>query len=863
MSDLLQSVYDVRGKIFDAVQGGQIDRRIFDLLISKGLATSDEAPLWDYKGALPVRPEVKNEGLKAQYDVKCAEIVKDCVAFYNSYGGFLIAGVHDKTRKIVGFAADYDSADLNLKISAATGVSIETIYRKIDVSDIVPGMTIGLLLIPRRPSNANPAQFKKDAPKLPGVSPKPAYSAQTFYLRERDRCRPAESPEDFEFLYGPRTLAYQDERASWLDNNLPPRDTDMIQLIGRKEELTNLWGWLSDAFRPVKILAGLGGVGKTSIAFTFSERLIERPPAGLDRLIWLGAKEQTYSGEQGRYVALARTDFANARDLLLQLLLETGCPPAQVPEDPAEDELLELCEEHLRTFRYLLVVDNLDTLADEDQQIVYDHLTQLAVATRTKCLITARRNLGAPKAAVIEIGGLSNEDFDKFVRERCSLLTLAEPTNSEMVDLRVASGGSPLFAMSLLRLVSLGDSFRAAIVHWRGSDGEEVREAAFRAEVSRLSGPAARVLLVLCYRTAVSASELTSTLNLNRYEIQRAIDELRQFSMTSDDHSLPGGLSFRLSPTLGFVTALVEKRVADHAEIKALCAMAEKVSANKRPFIAEAEGRVFAFLAQKKVGEATAVVAKALGTLPLDSELIFLQGRCFSAAGNSPKARESYAQAYDLNCRRRELFAGWIDASRQQDDWKGVIDIADKAEDATKLCTFRNARIAATAELGHAACRVGDVGQGISFYERALDDVRSGLDIYRQPGDRAELWKLNAQVVMAWLGASRRKIGEQGTEYRTFFIYCEALLKHRSNSIQVAFSAAGQLRDWLDKMQQRRRPFSETAFRELERAGQRLDRLMTTVDHRAGFEDSGRDVFLDEADDLKRRIEMLTVEQRQ
>lgn len=858
MSDLLQSVYDVRGKIYDAVQAGQIDRKVFDLLISNGVATSDEAPLWDYKGALPLRPEFNNDGLKAKYDAKAAEVVKDCVAFYNSYGGYLVAGVHDKTRNIIGFAQDFDAADLNNKIQTATGVSIETIYRKIDVSDIALGMTIGLLLIPRRPNTANPAQFKKDAPKLPQGAQKLAYSAQSFYLRERDCCRPAESPEDFEFLYGSRTLAYQNGRNEWLSNNLPPRGVDMIDLIGRKDELATLWAWLSDAFRPVKILSGLGGVGKTSIAFTFSERLIERPPADLDRLIWLGAKIETYSGELGRYVSLAKTDFANPRELLIQILLEAGCPREQLPDDPTDDELLTLCEEHLRAFKYMLVVDNVDTLTDEDQQIVYDHLTQLAVATRTKCLITARRNLGAPKAAFIEIGGLGTEDFEQFVKERCELLKVREPTETEMRSLETASGGSPLFVMSLLRLVSLGDSFPKAIGQWRGSEGDTVREAAFKAEVTRLSGPAARVLLVLCYRTAVSASELTAALNLSRYEIQQAIDELRRFSMTSEDHSLPGGASFRISPTLSLVTSLVEKRVADYSEIKARCTTAERVSSDRRPFIAEAERRVFAFLAQQRISEAADVVTAALMTLPEDPDLIFLQGRCFSAAENYPKARESYAQASELGCRKRELFAGWIEASRRQDDWKGVIQIADKAEETTRLGTFRSARIEATAKLGHEACRVGDIGQGIATYERALADIRDGLEIYRQQGDRVELWKLNTEIALAWLGASRRKIGEQGTEFKTFLLYCNAILKYRLNSIQAANSAAAQLKEWLTKVELRRSPLADRTRRDLGQAAARLERLSYVVENRAGFADNDRDDFASAASQLHDRISSIS-----
>ena len=143
---------------------------------------------------------------------------------------------------------------------------------------------------------------------------------------------------------------------------------DLSKFIGREKELSQLWIWLSDNFSPVRILSGLGGLGKTSLAYTFAERLIYQSHAGIDRVIWLGAKPESWSALMGAYVKPTRIDFSEINEALEQLLLESGCPAEQIPDVPSRDQLLQLGVEHLSTFNYLIILDNLDTLSDDDQQ---------------------------------------------------------------------------------------------------------------------------------------------------------------------------------------------------------------------------------------------------------------------------------------------------------------------------------------------------------------------------------------------------------------------------------------------------------------------------------------------------------------
>ncbi len=278
-----------RKNISRLVQEGATDNRVVGQLIRDRVAIKDEAVLWDFKRELPVPPAQKlSQTLSAQYAVALSEIVKDSVAFYNTFGGYLLVGIDDASRNLIGFDKPFDAADLNKRIQGATGYNIETIYRTITCEIDTRTYTFGLIFIPKRPDRLRPAQFKKAAPK--SETGKAAYNQDDIYFRERDVCKPAVTSEELEFVFGPREIDVSLPLPKVIENNLPPRDIDLSQFIGRNKELSQLWLWLSDNFSPVRIISGLGGVGKTSLAYTFAERLIYQSHAGIDRVIWLGAK---------------------------------------------------------------------------------------------------------------------------------------------------------------------------------------------------------------------------------------------------------------------------------------------------------------------------------------------------------------------------------------------------------------------------------------------------------------------------------------------------------------------------------------------------------------------------------------------
>ena len=264
-----ESVFQRNRRLSTYINAGNIGREVLDELLPTGSPHSYEKSLWDYKRELPTLPldRKPSDAEKLTYAAAIAEIIKDVVAFYNSYGGYLLIGVNDKTREVIGFANNFDCSDLVKKILGTTKHEIDCHFKLHSAFVNQNKIDVGLLLIPRRPDSLDPAQFRQDAPA--SATGKIAYRKGQIYLRQGDSSRPAEASEDYSFLCSPerRQIANFDTSNSRiaLDNNLGARDPGFVKFVGREEYLRSLWKWMCDPFGPVKLLAGVGGVGKTTL----------------------------------------------------------------------------------------------------------------------------------------------------------------------------------------------------------------------------------------------------------------------------------------------------------------------------------------------------------------------------------------------------------------------------------------------------------------------------------------------------------------------------------------------------------------------------------------------------------------------
>jgi hypothetical protein len=399
---------------------------VLDDLLPTGSPHSYEKSLWDYKLELPTLPVGRKptESEKLTYAAAAAEIVKDVVAFYNSCGGYLVVGVNDKTRDVVGFTTRFDCSDLAKKTLGATKQEIDCHYKVHSVQLNRQKIEVGLLLIPRRPDSLDPAQFRQDAPAA--ANGKVAYRKGQIYLRQGDCSRPADASEDYSFLCSPerRQVTSPDATAlrMALDNNLGPRDPGFIKFVGRETYLRSLWQWMCDPFSPVKLLSGIGGVGKTTLAREFVEDLIATPPGGLERVIWLSAKLHLFTAILGEYNPTSRLDFTDTCSLLQAMLRELGYPDKTINAEWDRDDLIQEVVQALKLFPCLIVVDDVDSLKPEHQQDVFHSMIRIVDQTLagtsmpSRVLLTARLDLGAAPSQLVRVRGLDLGDFAEYVQ---------------------------------------------------------------------------------------------------------------------------------------------------------------------------------------------------------------------------------------------------------------------------------------------------------------------------------------------------------------------------------------------------------------------------------------------------------------
>jgi hypothetical protein len=105
-----ESAFARRRRLYQFVRSGETGKKVLDELMPEGVPHNYERSLWDYKSILPsplsAKPSMEE---KKAYDLSMAGIIKDAVAFYNSYGGYLVIGIDDKTREVVGWTSQFDA----------------------------------------------------------------------------------------------------------------------------------------------------------------------------------------------------------------------------------------------------------------------------------------------------------------------------------------------------------------------------------------------------------------------------------------------------------------------------------------------------------------------------------------------------------------------------------------------------------------------------------------------------------------------------------------------------------------------------------------------------------------------------------
>ncbi len=185
-------------------------------------------------------------------------------------------------------------------------------------------------------------------------------------------------------------------------HNLPSRDYE--RYVGRQKELGELDRLLGPRSRTVVVtIDGIGGIGKSALAletahcFRRSTTLNSPQPSAFEAIVWVSAK-QTYLTASG--IRERRQVFRTLEDVFAAIARVLDYPAITTPRP---EEQRAIVEQVLREQRTLLILDNLETVDDEN---LLDFLHELPEPT--KALVTTRHRIDV--ARPVRLTGMQHDD---------------------------------------------------------------------------------------------------------------------------------------------------------------------------------------------------------------------------------------------------------------------------------------------------------------------------------------------------------------------------------------------------------------------------------------------------------------------
>jgi len=217
--------------------------------------------------------------------------------------------------------------------------------------------------------------------------------------------------EDPSFVFSV-TIPEEEEEKSYVFHNLPLPDFDESGFIGRRDDTEQVKKLLLGNNRVVSIL-GDGGIGKSALALKIAYDIIDMgDKCPFESVLWVSAKTNmlTHAG-----IETIRNSLRDYSGLIDNITKEVGAQVRSTSENV--NEILDYLDE----FEVLIIIDNLETILDENVRYFIREAQQ-----RCKIVITSRVGLGELEFPR-KVSGLSESESSILIR------TIARVRNSDVL----------------------------------------------------------------------------------------------------------------------------------------------------------------------------------------------------------------------------------------------------------------------------------------------------------------------------------------------------------------------------------------------------------------------------------------------
>lgn len=463
-----------------------------------------------------------------------------------------------------------------------------------------------------------------------------------------------------------------------LEDCLPPRESIVVDFIGRDKELTDLRDWFFDPVSRRWALAGEGGKGKSALAYNFAVEVKMSAPEPYQAVFWMSAKKRKFL--EGATVSIESPDFSDLDSALISLLVNYGwVEEIAFPIETKRKLVLELLDK----FPALLVVDDVDSIESENEDVIEFFSLQLPT-TRSKVLFTSRRTIFGMGNATTYVSGFNEIDAERFIYSRCQLTGLDVALFSKKIVQKIVkiTEGSPLYIEDLVRLTAIVNSVSDVIKIWEERGGHEARKYALGRECEILTTNARKILLAASiWSGPVSFSEIEAVTGSSRETITAGLQEVQRLFLAPKPRLIDGEQRFEINLNIRRLVREVYGATQEYRRIQiAYKTISDGVSNVGMGDVGALIKQALYLLRVFKYQEAEDTLLKALNKYPSHPDLIGFLGLVYKS-WDPPRltdAREKFLRASQLRCAKQEMYEQWCWMELREQEWVKAFEASEK-----------------------------------------------------------------------------------------------------------------------------------------------------------------------------------------
>lgn len=615
---------------------------------------AQEDTYFDYKEAFPFSTS----------DEYFFGIVRLVCAFHNTYGGLLLFGVHDRDRTAGHNKVRVNIERFNTRLREVLVAPVECRHRAYDMS----AGAIDVILVPKRPVGTPLSKLAS-----PEGTQKPR-----VWIRSGHEVLELKS-SDIPFAFGPREDYGLQELAAAPRSpkaSLPPTPATIKEFVGRIDVLDRLFTWFNVDDDPRCFLYGRGGSGKSTIAFEFAKLVaagagyaLFSNDNGLDRVVFLSAKENYFNPYAGRTENFRGTDFSTAEEMYRAILTLSDWAERDIGSLD-ESALREAISDLFRREQLLLVLDDIDTLILKKLDPGMDFLYRVVARspTRSKILYTQRSVPTQSIQSAIEVPGLQRPgEYEEFVTQCVHQFKVPKPPQTFIAEaLWKASEGKPLAIETIVAYRRTLPTYEKALEAWSSHEGSAARRYLFQREYEALPADnrARHMMAALALLDrAATFQDLQSILLFEDDQLRDAISQTFELFLSTAEDREGASTYFLGGATKEFILAESQK-LNRFDNIRVRLEQYEAKVAIKGKEVAELEVRVERHMNGHRIDLAwRALCDRQLPPAVTENATILaLKGRVALqlTPAQTSEALSCFAKAFSLGFRDIRMFEAWV-----------------------------------------------------------------------------------------------------------------------------------------------------------------------------------------------------------